>query len=185
MSEEDVKIEQDVETVPAKLPETAGVVDESVEDADGGGLGFKTYLVLGIGGLLLVMVLVLLIGGGISLIGDPEVTAVRVGMIRDVFIILIALEFIMVIVALAILIMQVVRLIAMLRDEIKPILENTRETVDTAKGTAQFVGKNVTRPVISTSAFLAGALTFMREIGGIRRAIRHSDKPEELSDDGE
>ncbi len=141
--------------------------------------GFTKYLMFAAGGVFIVMVLVLLVGGGISLIGDPEVTAARIGMIRDIFIILLAMEFVLVIIALAILIMQVARLIVMLQNEIKPIMQDTRETVDTAKGTAQFVGQNVTRPVINTSAFLAGAFAFMREVGGIRRAIRHEPQQEE------
>ncbi|MFW5691936.1 MAG: hypothetical protein ACOCX3_01150 [Chloroflexota bacterium] len=153
---------------------------------DGDTMKFQRYLILAVGALAGVILLILLIGVGLAVLStDSAATAARLSMIRDVFIIIVALEFILIIVALALLIMQVTRLIVMLQNEIKPILEDSRETVDTAKGTAQFVGKNVTRPVITASSFMAGAWAFAREIGGIRRAIKRTTPREGSSDASE
>jgi len=123
----------------------------------------------------ILIILILFVGGLIlALTGDPTQTAPRIGMIRDIFIIILAFEFILVVLALVALILQVARLVSTVEDEIKPIIENTKETLETAKETAQFVSKNVTSPLIGTQAFFAGLFVFLRDIGGIRRAIRRT-----------
>lgn len=157
---------------------------ESHEDDDGG-LGFLKWMFIFAGGVAALIAGIFLIGFVISLASPSDITATRIRMIRDVFIILLALEFILIVLALVVLILQITRLIAMLRDEIKPIMTDARDTVDTAKGTAQFVGQNVARPVIGVSAFMAGLWAFLREIGGIRRAVRKEpQRGEESNDDG-
>lgn len=123
----------------------------------------------------IILIVVLFIGGiALALFTDPSQTAPRIGMIRDIFIIILAFEFILVILALVALILQIAKLVSTVDDEIKPIIESTKETIETAKETAQFVGKNVTSPVMSAQSFLAGAYVFFRDIGGIRRAIRRT-----------
>lgn len=127
----------------------------------------------------IIIIVVLFVGGLVlALTTDPSQTAPRIGMIRDIFIIILAFEFILVVLALVALILQVARFIATVDDEIKPIVETTKETLETVKETAQFVGKNVTQPVVSSRAFFAGLFAFLRDVGGIRRAIRRtSPKP--------
>lgn len=70
--------------------------------------------------------------------------------IRDIAIIIIALQTIIIGALLAILIWQVWRLIKMIQTEIKPIIRDTQETVNTVRGTATFVSNNVVDPVIHT-----------------------------------
>jgi len=123
----------------------------------------------------IIFIVVLFVGGVLlALFTDPSQTAPRIGMIRDIFIIILAFEFILVILALAALILQVARLISTVQDEIKPIIENTKETLETAKETAQFVSKNITSPIVNTQAFFAGLFVFLRDVGGIRKAIRRT-----------
>lgn len=125
----------------------------------------------GLGGVIL---LIFIVGVILAILPNPALTAARVQVIRDAFLIVMGLESILIIFGLAALIIQIARLVNLLQNEVQPILKNTQETVNTAKGTAQFVGANVTGPVIKASAFMAGAGVFIREIGGIRRAIRPS-----------
>jgi hypothetical protein len=141
-------------------------------DDDNGGLSITRYAIIVAGGLVIVIALIFIAGLGLAIFADPETTVPRVGLIRDIFIIILSLEAILIILALTGLILQVARLIGLLQTEIKPILKNTQETVETAKGTAQFVSRNVVRPIIGLSGFLVGLRAFLREIGGIRRAIR-------------
>lgn len=123
----------------------------------------------------IIIILILFVGGVIlALTTDPTQTAPRIGMIRDIFIIILAFEFILVVLALVALILQIAKLIATIDDEIKPIVETTKETLETVKETAQFVSKNVTQPIISSRSFFAGLLAFLRDIIGIRRAIRRT-----------
>jgi len=127
-----------------------------------------------------VMVLLFVIGLLFALFSDVQATAPRIQIVRDIFFIIISLEFILIIGALAILILQVARLVNLLQNEVKPLLENTQEAVNSAKGTVEFVGNNVTEPVVRVGSFLAGAGVFVREVGGIRRAIRRNGKENEI-----
>ena len=77
--------------------------------------------------------------------------------IRDIAIIIIAVETIVIGALLGILIWQVWRLVRLLQNEIKPIIQNTQETVNTVKGTATFMSDNVVNPVMKTSSKLVGA----------------------------
>lgn len=76
--------------------------------------------------------------------------------IRDVFIIVVALESLVIGVALIILIVQVASLINLLQNEVRPILAATNETVNNLRGTAEFLGENVVEPVIKLNGYLAG-----------------------------
>lgn len=156
------------------------------EAQDEGG-GLKFYLLLFLGAFAGLILLIFLFGIGLAVLADPGPTAERVSLLRDIFIIVMALEIIVIIVALAALIVQFARLLNLLQNEVKPILDNAQEASDTAKGTAQFIGANVTGPLVRLQSFLAGFVVFLRELGGIRRAIRPSKKRnrEALPDDGE
>ncbi len=88
--------------------------------------------------------------------------------IRDVFIIVVALESLVIGVALIVLVVQLASLINLLQNEVRPILHATNETVNTLRGTAEFLGENVVEPVIKLNGYLAG-LTRMLELMGIKK----------------
>mgnify|MGYP001571528145 CR=1 FL=1 len=95
----------------------------------------------------------LIITGAVMLLtGDPAVA----GKWRDVFIILMALEMLVIGAAIVVLMVQLAVLINLLQNEIQPILESTNETVNTVKGTAEFLSKNVSEPVIKVNGAIAG-----------------------------
>ena len=75
--------------------------------------------------------------------------------IRDVAIILAAAVMVLVLVALSVLIVQLARLMYLLQHEIRPILASTSETVNTVRGTAEFLGNNLVEPVVKLSSYLA------------------------------
>lgn len=70
--------------------------------------------------------------------------------IRDIAIIIIALQTIVIGILLGVLIWQIWRLVKLLQNEIKPILRDTQQTVTTVRGTATFVSNQVVDPVINT-----------------------------------
>jgi len=76
--------------------------------------------------------------------------------LRDISIILLAIESIVIGVILLLLLWQVRLLVLLLRDEMKPILKDAQETTRTVKSTTQFVGTRVARPVVKTASFFAG-----------------------------
>jgi hypothetical protein len=88
--------------------------------------------------------------------------------IRDIAIIIIALQTIIIGILLGVLIWQIWRLVKVIQTELKPIIEDTQVTVNTVRGTTEFVSHNVVDPVIrsnvtvtkwrTTAAALAGGL---------------------------
>lgn len=81
--------------------------------------------------------------------------------IRDIFIIFMALEFLVLGLALGILIIQLATLINLLQNEVKPILDSTNETANTLRGTAMFLSDNLVDPVIKLNEYLAALRRMM------------------------
>lgn len=94
----------------------------------------------------------------------PETTS----QIRDIFIIVLAFESLVIGVALVILVVQLALLTNMLQTEIKPILSNTKETIDTVKGTADFLSRRAVQPVIKANSYMAGARKLFQILGIIK-----------------
>lgn len=103
--------------------------------------------------LAMLLVLATVIAAAYFLINQDTQT---VGQIRDIFIIFMALEALVIGVALIVLITQLAILINLLQNEIKPIVHSTNETVNTLRGTAIFLSDNLTEPVIKLNQYLAG-----------------------------
>ena len=87
----------------------------------------------------------------------------RTANIRDIFIIFMAFESLVIGAALVVLIVQVASLINLLQNEVKPILESTSDTVNTLRGTTEFLSENLVEPVIKLNSYVAG----LRKIFGI------------------
>jgi len=112
-----------------------------------------------------VVVLLILLGVAIYFLLQP---ATPTDKIRDIFIIVVALESLVIGVALIILVIQLASLINLLQNEVKPILKATTDTVNNLRGTAEFLGENVVEPVIKLNGYLAG-LYRMLELMGIKK----------------
>jgi hypothetical protein len=112
-----------------------------------------------------VIVLLVLLGVAIYFLLQP---ATPTDKIRDIFIIIVALESLLIGVALIVMIVQLASLINLLQNEVKPILHATNETVNTLRGTAEFLGESVVEPVIKLNGYLAG-MNRMLELMGIRK----------------
>ena len=91
--------------------------------------------------------------------------------VRDIAIILVALEILIMNVLLLVLIWQVWRLVKMIGVEIKPVIEDGQETVGTVKGSAEFVSTSIISPLITTSSRLAG---IWRSVNVIRSELKSS-----------
>jgi hypothetical protein len=91
------------------------------------------------------------------------------GHIRDIFIIVLALEALVIGAALVVLVIQLALLINLLQNEIKPILETTRRTVNTLKGTSAFLSEHAIKPVMQVSSLAAGFRKLVEIIGIIKK----------------
>ncbi|HNW95708.1 MAG TPA: hypothetical protein PKW57_01060 [Anaerolineaceae bacterium] len=105
------------------------------------------WLIVGI-----VLVVLAVTAGIVVLAGQSSEVTTKV---RDIFIILLALEMFAIGTALIILIIQVAALTNLLQNEVKPILNSTTDTVNTLKGTVKFLSNNVSEPVIKLNQSLA------------------------------
>ena len=76
--------------------------------------------------------------------------------VRDLAIILLAVESIVIGIMLIVLIWEVRNLAKLLRDEIKPILTSADETVRTMRGTTVFVSETFVNPLVRASGFVSG-----------------------------
>ncbi|MCX6060347.1 MAG: hypothetical protein NTW69_19650 [Chloroflexi bacterium] len=112
-----------------------------------------------------IVVFLVLLGVAIFFLLQPNTPTDK---IRDIFIIIVALESLVIGVALIVLVIQLASLINLLQNEVRPILHATNETVNTLRGTAEFLGENVVEPVIKLNGYLAG-LTRMLELMGIKK----------------
>lgn len=99
------------------------------------------------------------------LTGNANTTAV----IRDVFIIFMALESLVIGLVLIVLVFQLARLTNLLQNEIKPILDSTNETVSTLRGTTKFLSDNLAEPVIKLNEYLAGLQSFLKLVRPARK----------------
>ena len=115
--------------------------------------------------VIAVVVVLALLGVAIFFLLQPTTPTDR---IRDVFIIIVALESLVIGVALIILIIQLASLINLLQNEVRPILTATNETVNHLRGTAEFLGENMVEPVIKLNGYLAG-MTRVIELMGFNR----------------
>lgn len=145
------EIGETVPVTPPPEPLESGQDDQPRNTLRNVGIGLAVLLVLAA------------IGAAIyGLASHPLLTAV----VRDIFIIVLALVTIVIGLFLVILIFQLQSLIALLRDEIKPILNSTSETVSTVRGTTTFVSDAFVKPVIETASLTAGFLGGLRALKG-------------------
>lgn len=119
---------------------------------------------------IIAIVVFVLIGliAAIYFLARPETPAREVGRIRDIFIIVVALETLVIGIALVVLLVQLASLINLLQNEIRPILQATTETVNSLRGTAEFLGESVIEPVIKLNSYLA-SIQRVLELMGIKR----------------
>lgn len=107
-----------------------------------------------VGGALLV---VAIFGGIIFLLTrNPALTA----NLRDIVIIMVATIGLLIMIVIGALLIVLVyyaqSLVALLRDEIKPVLMQVNQTVNTVRGTTTLVSDNIAKPVIKVAGFMAG-----------------------------
>lgn len=145
-------------TTPPTNPEPALRTPEQIEQ-DKQMKRMMTWVIIG------AVALLALLGVAIFFLLQPATPTDR---IRDIFIIVVALESLVIGVALIVLIVQLASLINLLQNEVRPILKATSDTVNNLRGTAEFLGENVVEPVVQLNGYLAG-LYRMLELMGLKK----------------
>jgi hypothetical protein len=106
--------------------------------------------------ILIVVAILLLVGLIVLAIIYLSHHSAQTTTIRDIFIIFMALESLVIGTALIILIIQVASLLNLVNNEIRPIISDAQETITTLKSTSIFLSDELVKPVIKLSSFLAG-----------------------------
>jgi amino acid permease len=137
-----------LEETPTTTP-PAPTVQDAAQEAEA---QRKQRQIIIIGSVIAVAILLFVI----VVIGYLMQDTTQTDKIRDIFIIFMALESLIIGAALVVLIIQIAGLINLLNNEIKPMLEATNETISTLRGTTQFLSENLVEPVMKLNSYVAG-----------------------------
>jgi hypothetical protein len=74
--------------------------------------------------------------------------------------------------ALVILMIQLAALTNLLKNEVRPILEATQETLNTVRGTTLFLSENLTEPIVKLNAYVAGLSKIMETLSSLGNIFR-------------
>jgi len=119
--------------------------------------------------VVIIILLVSVVAGVIALaVAPPDVAA----QIRDIAIIMMAIQSLMIGLVLVVLIVQLARLINLLNNEIRPILDSTNETISHLRGTTVFLSENLAEPVIKLNEYLAGIMQLFTVTGLNRKSSK-------------
>ena len=119
--------------------------------------------------ILAIVAVILLVGVIFGIVVLSKQDADTTGRVRDIFIIVLALESLLLGVALVVLVIQLAVLTNLIQNEVKPILASTKEAVSTIKGTSKFISNRAVQPIITASSFMAGSRKLFEIIGFIKR----------------
>ena len=122
-------------------------------------IGNREKIIIG----LVVVLVVVALCGSLYLLLTVENLAANV---RDLLIIVLAFESIVIATAMIFMVWQLYQLIMLLRNEIVPLIHTTKDTVEQVKHTTTFIGQSVASPVVSASGFLAGTKAMLDTLRG-------------------
>ena len=114
-----------------------------------------------VGGIIFIVLIILIV----ILLLQPGVPTEA---IKNVFIIFLAVEMLIVGIAVVVLAVQVATLVNLLQNEVRPMLNSTNETINNLRGTTEFLSENLVEPVIQLNGYLA-SLKRMLELMGLNK----------------
>jgi len=103
--------------------------------------------------------------------------------IRDISIIFLAFESVIVLVLLSVLIVQVRSLVILLNEEIRPMLEASQETANTVRNTSNFVSNHVARPFVNMASFGAGLRQAAKTLANGGKPPANGSTPADMQQD--
>lgn len=124
----------------------------------------KQRVAIALGAILLLLLIAGVVLTVIVMLQNPDKTET----VRDIVIIFMAVETLLIGLVLILLLIQLTRLTVLLQSEVKPILESTNETVQTLRGTSAFLSKNMIKPVMKVQ----GSVAAIRRAFGLIRIRR-------------
>ncbi len=120
-----------------------------------------------------VVTVALLVIAGFFLYSRPQTTT----FLRDIAIIVLAFETLVVIFFLGVVTILLIYLILTLEREIKPVLNATSETVYTVRGTTTFISDTVVSPIMTVASIVGAVKGVAQAITGLRSKGRGKRGP--------
>ena len=114
-----------------------------------------------------------LLAGLVYYLLQPSTDTAR---IRDIMIILLAVEGLFIGITLVVLMVQIGLLVHILHEEVRPILESLQDTAHTVKGTTVFLSDHLARPVIRVKGYVA----MLRSLKALLRFRRPKERSTNL-----
>jgi hypothetical protein len=99
-----------------------------------------------------------------------DTLGIKVEILRDLFIILLALSMILIMTAITVLIIQIARFVNLMTNEVQPIIHTASDTVNTVRGTAEFLSRHVTEPVVNVAGVIGGVSKVVGDVDALRKA---------------
>lgn len=127
-----------------------------------------TVATAGIVGLVAVLFVIALVFA----ISNAEGAASFFRYLRDVFLVVLSVQCVLIVVSFAIFLIQVARFFALLKSEVQPIAKEAKETVQTVRQSAAFIGKQGAEPLIKSKSFFAGFGAFVKELLAWRKLFK-------------
>ncbi len=131
--------------MPEELPRTNSIEDTTLTESSDNKQ--QRWIIIGAVFLLIILIAGIVLAV-IAMVNHPDQTET----IRDIVIIFMAVESLLIGLTLVLLIVQLARLTALLQNEIKPILDSTNDTISTLRGTTQFLSNNLVKPVMKANS---------------------------------
>lgn len=138
---------------------------EAQTDSDNEGRAFLIGAVVGIVVLTIALVAIAIV---LAINADRAGPAVEI--VRDLLIIALVLELVVIAAAVVVFIVQVARFVNLLNNEIQPIITSTQDTVNVVRGTAVFISKNAVEPLVKVAAAVRGIGRVLGDIDAISKA---------------
>jgi hypothetical protein len=123
--------------------------NETLEPGQTSDINIRLWVFLA--SLFLIILIAGVVLAVIAMVQNPATTE----NIRDIVIIFMAIESLLIGVALIVLIIQLARLTDLLVNDVKPILDSTNDTLGTIRGTTHFLSKNLVQPVVKMNSSFA------------------------------
>jgi hypothetical protein len=144
MSDANPKPSTPTEAVP---PDVNRLQDETVSKSSADKKRSRRMTYVGLGAAV---VLILIIAGFVLMINGGAT-----GVVRDIVIIFLAVESLVLVGLMVVLVIQMTLLVRMMRDEVQPLIASAQETVNSARGTTQFVSRKIVKPTANAAANVA------------------------------
>ena len=122
---------------------------------------WKTYAILGGGGLLVVLALII---WGLYVLGDADQSALE--RLRDIAVIFVVLLFLLVVVIMAAIAAALAYLVFQIKDRVIPLLEELTGTVKRVRGTAEFMTEEAVKPILTVASAYAKMRAMTRTVTG-------------------